>query len=261
MALRPRHDEAAGQQPGLRPRDPGRPRHHGHPARRPDQRRPRHHRLPAVPRRHRLDADLVGRRRLQRPHLRHLGRRRRRRLLGAAGRGRGLQHQDRGLGEAARRPERGPEHGLYRLGRLRHGHRRQRREAQEGRLVAPPPISAARTSRSGPRPIRRASSPTATRSSSTRSGWRPATTATSSRTTSAPTSTATTTRTRRSSPASPASSSTTRSPRTSSPRSTPAQYDSAQEGADAIAAAWEKITDQIGRDQQIALYKASLGIA
>ena len=39
------------------------------------------------------------------------------------------------------------------------------------------------------------------------------------------------------------------------------QYGSAQEGADAIAAAWEKITDQIGRDSQIALYKASLGIA
>lgn len=39
------------------------------------------------------------------------------------------------------------------------------------------------------------------------------------------------------------------------------QYASAQEGADAIAAAWEKITDQIGRDQQIALYKASLGIS
>ena len=35
---------------------------------------------------------------------------------------------------------------------------------------------------------------------------------------------------------------------------------SAQEGADAIAAAWEKITDQIGRDNQIALYKASLGM-
>ncbi|MGL4489108.1 MAG: ABC transporter substrate-binding protein [Rhizobiaceae bacterium] len=37
------------------------------------------------------------------------------------------------------------------------------------------------------------------------------------------------------------------------------QYKSVQEGADAIAAAWEKITDQIGRDKQIALYKASLG--
>jgi multiple sugar transport system substrate-binding protein len=33
----------------------------------------------------------------------------------------------------------------------------------------------------------------------------------------------------------------------------------AQEGADAIAAAWEKLTDQIGRDNQIKLYKASLG--
>ena len=34
----------------------------------------------------------------------------------------------------------------------------------------------------------------------------------------------------------------------------------AQATADAIAAAWEKITDQIGRDSQIALYKASLGM-
>ena len=32
-----------------------------------------------------------------------------------------------------------------------------------------------------------------------------------------------------------------------------------QEGADQIAVAWEKITDGIGRDKQIALYKASLG--
>ncbi|MEM9779921.1 MAG: sugar ABC transporter substrate-binding protein, partial [Pseudomonadota bacterium] len=38
------------------------------------------------------------------------------------------------------------------------------------------------------------------------------------------------------------------------------QYGSVQEGADAIAAEWEKITDQIGRDSQIALYKASLGM-
>ncbi len=37
------------------------------------------------------------------------------------------------------------------------------------------------------------------------------------------------------------------------------QYD-AQTGADNIAAAWEKITDQIGREQQIKLYKASLGL-
>jgi len=38
------------------------------------------------------------------------------------------------------------------------------------------------------------------------------------------------------------------------------QYGSAQETADAIAAAWEEITDQIGRENQIALYKASLGM-
>ena len=34
----------------------------------------------------------------------------------------------------------------------------------------------------------------------------------------------------------------------------------AQAGADSIAAAWEKITDQLGRDSQIKLYKASLGL-
>jgi multiple sugar transport system substrate-binding protein len=34
----------------------------------------------------------------------------------------------------------------------------------------------------------------------------------------------------------------------------------AQKGADNIAAAWEKLTDQLGREKQIALYKASLGI-
>lgn len=39
------------------------------------------------------------------------------------------------------------------------------------------------------------------------------------------------------------------------------QYKSAQETADAIAAAWERITDQIGRESQVKLYKASLGIA
>ncbi len=38
------------------------------------------------------------------------------------------------------------------------------------------------------------------------------------------------------------------------------QYGSAQETADAIAAAWEKITDQIGRERQVELYKASLGL-
>ena len=39
------------------------------------------------------------------------------------------------------------------------------------------------------------------------------------------------------------------------------EYGSAQETADAIAAAWEGITDQIGRDSQVALYRASLGLS
>lgn len=38
------------------------------------------------------------------------------------------------------------------------------------------------------------------------------------------------------------------------------EYASAQEGADAIAAAWDTITDQIGRDSQVALYRASIGL-
>ncbi len=38
------------------------------------------------------------------------------------------------------------------------------------------------------------------------------------------------------------------------------QYGSAQETADAIAAAWDKIPDQIGRESQIKLYKASIGL-
>ena len=37
------------------------------------------------------------------------------------------------------------------------------------------------------------------------------------------------------------------------------QYD-AQTGADNIAKAWDNITDQIGRESQIKLYKASLGM-
>ncbi|ABD55035.1 extracellular solute-binding protein [Jannaschia sp. CCS1] len=38
------------------------------------------------------------------------------------------------------------------------------------------------------------------------------------------------------------------------------EYGSVQEGADAIAAAWDAITDQIGRDSQVALYRSSLGL-
>jgi multiple sugar transport system substrate-binding protein len=37
------------------------------------------------------------------------------------------------------------------------------------------------------------------------------------------------------------------------------KYD-VQTGANNIAAAWEKLTDQIGRKKQLALYRASLGL-
>ena len=56
LAVRPRHDEAAGQQPGLGAGDPGRDRPQSRPgAYPPDQINadPNTHRLPAVPRRHR----------------------------------------------------------------------------------------------------------------------------------------------------------------------------------------------------------------
>ena len=142
---------------------------------------PEHHRLPAVPRRHRLDARLVGRRRLERQDQRHLGHRRRRRLLDPARLGRRLQLQDRRMGEARQRPELRAEHGLSRLGRLRHGPGRQRREEAEGGLER-----GGASRRQGPlaldaRPIRRASSPTATATSTSRNGWRRATTRRSSR--------------------------------------------------------------------------------
>ena len=86
---------------------------------------PGHHRLPAVPRRHRLDALLVGRRRLQCQDQRQLGRRRRLRLLDPPRLGRRLQFEDRRVGQAGERPELRAQHGLYRLGRLRDGPRRQ----------------------------------------------------------------------------------------------------------------------------------------
>ena len=69
----------------------------------------------------------------------------------------------------------------------------------------------------------------------------------------------TTIRTPPSSRASPASSSTTRVAEDELAKIYAGQA-TAQAGADAIAAAWEKITDQLGRDNQIKLYKASLGM-
>ena len=170
LAVRCRHDEAAHQQSGLGPRHPGRDRRAAVGAGRPAQRRSRHHRLPAVPRRHRLDALLVGRRRLERQDQRQLGHRRCLRLLDPAGLGRRLQLEDRQVGQAGERPELRAQHGLYRLGRLRDGARRQRLRRSRRRPGARRRISAARTSRCGWRPIRRASSPTATATSTFRNG-------------------------------------------------------------------------------------------
>ena len=109
------------------------------------------------------------------------------------------------------------------------------------------------------RPIRRASSPIATAISTSRNGWPRAMTRPSSPPISIRSSNPTIIRMRRSNRAFPASSSITAWRRTSWPRSSPGRSRRRQ-GADAIAAAWEKITDQIGRDNQIELYKASLGL-
>ena len=165
---------------------------------------------------------LVGRCRLDRQDQRQLGHRRCLRLLDPAGLGRRLQFEDRQVGHAGERPELRAQHGLYRLGRVRDGARRQRFQEAEGGLER------GRASRrqghlavDAP-PIRRASSPIATATSTFRSGSAPATTRPSSSRTWIPKPTPTTTRTRRSSRASPASSSTTAWPRMSSPRSGPA---------------------------------------
>ena len=164
------------------------------------------------------------------------------------------------VGEAGRRTELRAEHGLYRLGRLRHQPRlRRREEAQGGVVRGGPSRRQGSVAVDGGLSVRLPALPQLALQR-TRSGKRRAMTGPSSRTISAPTSTATITRTPRSSRASPASSSTTRSLEDELVKGINGQYGSAQETADAIAAAWEKITDQIGRDNQIKLYKASLGM-
>ena len=75
----------------------------------------------AVPRRHGVDADLVGRRRLERAHKRQLDRGRRHRVLDHPPGADEVYNSATGaVGEAGRRSELRAEHGLYRLGRLRH---------------------------------------------------------------------------------------------------------------------------------------------
>ena len=121
------------------------------------------------------------------------------------------------------------------------------------------PISAARTFRSGARPIRPASSPTATATSTSRNGSRPATT-------------------RRSSPSYLNSEADSYNhPNAAIEPRIPGIFQYYSVAEDELAkifagqvngagrrrrdrGAWEKITDQIGRDNQIKLYKASLGM-
>ena len=137
--------------------------------------------------------------------------------------------------------------------------RRQRREEAEGGVELPRPISAARTSRSGWRPIRRASSPTATRISTSPSGWRPATTRRSSAPTWSRTANSYNHPNAAIEPRIPGIFQYYSIAEDELAKIFAGQYD-AQQGADNIAAAWEKITDQIGRENQIKLYKASLGM-
>ena len=210
--------------------------------------------------RHRLDARLVGRHRLERQDQRLLGHRRRLRLLDPARLGRRLQFQDRRTGtssRAARTTRRTCAYlgwGVYVMARVDSDAKKQKAAWSaaahlggkdlslwmRGLSVGLPalPQQPFQHSGMGGGRLRRGVHhllPEVARP------------------------TPTTTRTRRSSRASPASSSTTASPRTSWPRSSPARS-TAQDGADDIAAAWEKLTDQIGRDNQIELYKASLGM-
>ena len=191
------------------------------PAARSAQRRSRHHRLPAVPCRHRVDALLVGRHRLERQDQRQLDRRRRGRLRHPAGLGRRLQPRDRPVGHAAGRPELRAEHGLHRLGGVRDVPGRRRRGQAQGGLER---RGASR--RQGHLALVRGlslrlSSPIGTATSTSPNGSPQATTRRSSPTTWPRKPTPTTTPTPRSSRASPASSSITASPRTSWPRSMP----------------------------------------
>ena len=149
LAVRCRHDEAARQQPGLGPRDPGRDRRAAVRAGRPDQRRPEHDRLPAVPRRHRLDAGLVGRHRLERQDQRHVGHRRRLRLRHPARLRRCLQLQDRASGTSCRAARTSRRTWPISAGASTSWPASTATRRSKRRPGAPRRISAARTSRSG----------------------------------------------------------------------------------------------------------------
>jgi multiple sugar transport system substrate-binding protein len=209
--------------------------------------------LQPVPCRHRLHADVVGRRGLERAHLGHVGR----------GRRGGLRHQPRldprynsAAGAWEETAERSAADGLYRLGRLCHqrvsGDEKKRKAAWSRRR-----IWAARTCRcglaaypSGFQPYRN--------SHFNYDEWEAAgydrafiedylgSNADSYNHPNAAIE-----------PRIPGIFQYYSVAEDELAKGYAGQYASAQETADAIAAAWEKITDQIGRDSQIALYKAS----
>ena len=194
------------------------------------------------------------------PHVRQLHRRRRRRFLDQSRRHQGLQRQVRRMGGAGGRRQLRSEHGLSRLGRLRDEPGLERREEAQGRLVRRgtprrqgplaldgclplglPALSAV------PLQLRRVGGRGYDRAfvedylGSNLDSYNHPNAAIE--------------------PRIPGIFQYYSIAEDELVKGINGQYKSAQETADAIAAAWEKITDQIGRDSQIKLYKSSLGMS
>ena len=255
------HHEAARQQSGLRAGDPGRdgPDCRGRLSVGPDQRRSGDHRLPAVPRRHRRGTDMVGRRGVERAHIGHLGRGRCRRLLDQPRLEQGLQLQDQRVGEPGQ-PEL-----CARTWPISAG-------------VFTSPAASPATRRSARRPGAAAAhlggKDLSLWTAAYPSGFQPYR---NSHFNYAEWEAAGYDRafiedylgSNADSYNHPNAAIEPRIPgifqyysvaEDELAKGFAGQYKSAQETADAIAAAWEKITDQIGRESQIKLYKASLGL-
>ena len=256
-----RHHEAARQQSGLGARHPGRHRRAALRARRPDQRRSEHDRLPAVPRRHRLDARMVGRHRLERQDQRHLGRSatssastscparttsttsktgKWEKLASGPNFAPNMAYLGWGIYVMARGRQRSEEAegGLERRG----ASRRQGPVAVDGGLsVGLPalPQQPLQHRRVGGGRLRRGVHHVLPRSRSRDSYNHP---------------------NARDRAAHPRHLPVLQRRRGRAGQDLRRQDDARRQGADNIAAAWEKLTDKLGRDNQIKLYKASLGI-
>ena len=259
LAVRRRHDEAAHQQSGLGARHPGRDRRAALRARRSDQRRSEHHRLPAVPGRHRLDGPLVGRYRLERQDQRHLGHRRRLRLLASCPGSDDVYNSKTGTWEKlASGPNYAPNWPIS-AGASTSWPGSTATKQAEGGLERRGPSRRQGSVALDARPIRPASSPTATAISTFRewvaAGYDEAfiTSYLNSEVNSYNHPNAAI------EPRIPGIFQYYSVAEDELTKIFAGRYD-AQTGADNIAAAWEKLTDQIGRDKQIELYKASLGV-